>query len=290
MKQKSSNERIDKDNELEMTEERLPVTADDDDEDDDGDENGTSGKRKRKRKRKKKVAETDAEKTTNTKPQDTEPLSKVEHTVYVEGIPFDATPDQVQEFFSKGGIEDIVELRLPTWQDSGRLRGYGHILFASSASYEKALTLSGQNMGKRYLTIQAANTPRNTGALSMQQAKDSPPPPDCRTLFVNNLPYDAMEEDIAEVFESLGVEIAEGGVRIARNSVTRQSKGFCYIDFNSPNDAQKIMSTEKRITVKGRAVRLDWDTGRMKGSFKSQSGRLWTKDVKEKKKAKISHN
>jgi nucleolin len=247
------------------------------------------GKRKRKRKRKKKAADPGDESKNNDdgpEAQENDGASKdmVEQTVYVEGMPFDATPDQVKEFFSsKGGIDDIVELRLPTWQDSGRLRGYGHILFESASSYEKALKLSGEHLGKRYLTIQAANSPKNNMEPESTQNND-PPPTDCRTLFVNNLPYQAEEVEISKIFEALGVTIPEDGVRIARNSVTRQSKGFCYIDLESPKDAQKIMASTKRLTIKGRLLRLDWDTGRMKGSYRHESGRLWTKEVKEKEK------
>lgn len=258
-------------------------------------EAAAGGKRKRKRKRKKKTADgadDEAGDGPTAEGQETNDggASKdmVEHTVYVEGIPFDATPELVKEFFSsKGGIEDITELRLPTWQDSGRLRGYGHILFQSAASYEKALRLSGEHLGKRYLTIQAAHTPRNNAPMMSSTESKDPPPTDCSTLFVNNLPYQAEEVEIAQVFEALGVTLPEDAVRIARNSVTRQSKGFCYIDFESPKDAQKIMASNKNLTVKGRMLRLDWDTGRMKGSYRSESGRLWTKEVQEKKKARF---
>jgi nucleolin len=260
-----------------------------------GDDNElASGKRKRKRKRKKKDSAQDADDEIvkdEVEEGGDDTRNMVEHTAYVEGIPFHATPDQVKEFFVKAGIDDVVELRLPTWQDSGRLRGYGHILFESTASYEKALKLSGQNLGKRYLTIQAANTPRNNEArvTPMQQQSKEPPPSDCRTLFVNNLPYHASEDEISQVVQKLGVTIPDDGVRIARNSVTRQSKGFCYIDFETHEDAKKVMDNGHRLTVNGRLVRLDWDTGRIKGSYRADSGRLWSREIKEKKKAGVGH-
>mmetsp|Transcript_94279 Transcript_94279/g.271662 ORF Transcript_94279/g.271662 Transcript_94279/m.271662 type:complete len:286 (+) Transcript_94279:59-916(+) len=273
------------------------ISRNDDDDDKDSDEgndkevNEGTGKRKRKRKRKSKAAEAEPLIEVDTKGRsgsDESSKDLVERTIYVEGIPFDATQEQVKEFFINEGITDIAELRLPTWQDSGRLRGYGHILFASTSSYDKAIKLSGRHLGKRYLTIQAAQTPRTNGSSSSLQATRGPPPPDCRTLFVGNLPYDATEEDIARCFDSYGVTITEQSVRIARNSVTRQSKGFCYIDFESAQDAQKIMKSDRQLTVKGRIPSLDWDTGRMKGSFRSGSGRLWNKEIKEAKKTRAS--
>jgi RNA recognition motif-containing protein len=147
-------------------------------------------------------------------------------------------------------------------------------------------------LGKRYLTIQPANTPKSSSGVVGQsrvgQNSEEPPPKDCKTLFVNNLPYGATEEEIAKVFEKYG-NIAEDGVRISRNSVTRQSKGFCYVDFVSPEDAQKVVQacTKKNLTVGGRIVRIDYDTGRIKGSYRAESGRLWTKERTEKKQQQM---
>lgn len=252
---------------------------------DETDETAPGGKRRRKRKRKSKNS-ADKVKEEVDGPDSSENVSQhqdsVECTVYVEGIPFDATPEQVKEFFmSNGDIEDVVELRLPTWQDSGRLRGYGHVLFGSTASYEKALTLSGKYLGKRFLKVEPANKPREE--THSRQAPNEPPPKDCNTLFVNNLPYNTTEDEVARAFEAAGGKLVSDGVRIARNSVTRQSKGFCYVDFETPADAQKVMKYTKPIIVGGRTLRLDYGSGRIKGSYRSGSGQLWTKEVKQKR-------
>jgi hypothetical protein len=37
----------------------------------------------------------------------------MEHTVYVEGIPFDCGEDDVKHFFVDNGIDDVIQLRLP---------------------------------------------------------------------------------------------------------------------------------------------------------------------------------
>ncbi|CAJ1966412.1 unnamed protein product [Cylindrotheca closterium] len=241
-------------------------------------------KRKRKRKRKKKGTENEGDDGQEGDAVDQQhSQNSVECTVYVEGIPFEAKPDQVKEFFASHGIEDVKEMRLPTWQDSGRLRGYGHVLFGSESSFKKALELSGKYLQKRYLTIQAANAPKGGGDNRPRVSLD-PPPEGCATLFVHNLPYGATEDEVSEVFGKHG-DIADDGVRIARNSVTRQSKGFAYVEFQSADDAQKVMKAcaKRAFSVGGRMVRLDYDTGRMKGSYRSQTGRLYTKEQSEKR-------
>lgn len=63
-------------------------------------------------------------------------------TVYLEGLPFDASEDDVRAFFGDVG-GSIRALRLPRWHDSGRLRGYGHVEFADENAATRALELNG---------------------------------------------------------------------------------------------------------------------------------------------------
>jgi nucleolin len=264
-------------------EQKQQQPTEDAEEDDDA---PAAGKRKRKRKRKNKTAE---EVTTNEIKNTPSTLlrDQVDHTVYVEGIPFDANADQVKEFFVSHGIIDVLELRLPTWQDSGRLRGYGHVAFESEESKVKAVSLSGEFLQKRYLKIEPAKAPKAPNTQRFDNDPFAPPPKDCKTIYVHNLPYQATEEDISKVFETFGT-IVDGGVRIARNSVSRQSKGFAYVDYAAPEEAQKAVQScaSTHAHVGGRLVRVDYDTGRMKGSFKTGTGRLWTQEQKESKKSR----
>ncbi|KAG7365772.1 RNA-binding region RNP-1 containing protein [Nitzschia inconspicua] len=275
-----------------------PIEAEEEGEDEPGNETGKK-KRKRKRKRKTAAAESEADgegdNTAETTNSTVSPQDAVSNTIFVEGIPFDATRDDLEGFFlSKLKADDIVEMRLPTWQDTGRLRGFGHVRFASTDAYQKALALSGQHLGNRYLTIQPAKEiagtsgsgARSNNTLSLE------PPEGCHTLFVNNLPYSATAQEIADAFNRLvstskmQVPLQESSVRIARNSVTRQSKGFAYVDFDSMDVLKRVAkaTAQKPLLVGGRQLRLDYDTGRIKGSYRTESGRLWTKEQKEQDK------
>lgn len=60
----------------------------------------------------------------------------------MEGIPYTATDDDVQNFFASCG--SIVSLRMPRYQDSGRPRGYAHVEFESKAQADAAIKLSGR--------------------------------------------------------------------------------------------------------------------------------------------------
>jgi nucleolin len=265
------------------------MAASDNEEQDEVEEENVKEKSKRKRKRKRKKHgvkgdEDDVDEARNIDLE--EKLHSLDHTIYVEGLPFDATEEEVREFFVSGGCTDIVQLRLPRWQDSGRLRGYGHVVFDSRESRQKAIAeLNRKNLGARYVSIQAPKEPRGGASASVRTINTPREPPEgCCVVFIKNLPYHATEEDIQHEFETCG-KIVEGGVRIARNSQTRQSKGFCYVEFKNPEGAQGAVEKAAKpfgMKVLDRPVFVDYDEGRMKGSFKTEDGRLWSKEFGKK--------
>ena len=144
------------------------------------------------------------------------------------------------------------------------------------------MQLNRKYMGKRYLSIQPSKSASGNRSGKSVEDPTLVCPEGCVTIYVNNLPYSATEDEIAQAFSKHTPQstIAEDGVRIARNSVTRQSKGFCYIDYETSKDAQRLFKAaiKKNVLVGGRIVRLDFDTGRVKGSFRTESGRLLNKN------------
>ena len=70
-----------------------------------------------------------------------------EKTVYIEGLPYDSTEEDIKAFFQSCG--QIQSVRLPKWHDSGRLRGYGHVQFTSTSSVKEALNLDGKETQMR---------------------------------------------------------------------------------------------------------------------------------------------
>lgn len=248
-----------------------------------GEEGEEKKKRKRKRNRKKKTDTTDAE-NANDPEADTAKLSSVEHTVFIEGLPFTSSEDQIRAFFTDLGCNDILQLRLPVWQDSGRLRGFGHVVFASQETRTRALSseVNGKELGGRYITVKEANAPRagTTIGASLGGRPVREQPKGCKTVFVRNLPYNATEEDILESFRVCG-KILDGGVRIARNHSTGQSKGFGYVEYK--NEEGALASVQKAakpfgLQVQGRPVFVDYDEGTMKNSFRGGDGKLWAKE------------
>lgn len=72
--------------------------------------------------------------------------------VRVFGLNYDTTEKDVREYFEHCG--KIREITFPTFEDSGRSKGYCGILFTSPYATEKACELDGHDLHGRWLSVQ----------------------------------------------------------------------------------------------------------------------------------------
>lgn len=84
---------------------------------------------------------------------------KADMTVFVEGISYDADENDMKDVFKKCG--EILSIRMPRYQDSGKPRGYCHVEFSTSEACNKALNMDGLTHFGRYLTVRRANLPKD---------------------------------------------------------------------------------------------------------------------------------
>jgi nucleolin len=190
-------------------------------------------------------------------------------TVYVEGLPFTATEEDIASFFDSCGSGAIKQMRLPRWQDSGRLKGNGHIEFSSAECVDKALKMNGKYMNQRYVKVERPLPPRSAIPTAAAPAEITVPA-GCNTVFIKNLPYDVGEKDVEEYFKVFGPITS---VRLARWGHTNQLKGFGYVAFKRPDSAEICVKKSKlnnAVVFKGRVIICDFETGAPKMSFQRQ--------------------
>jgi nucleolin len=194
-----------------------------------------------------------------------------ESTVYVDGLPYTASEDDIRSFFAAGKCGKILEIRAPKYQDTGRLRGYAHIRFQSNADAHKALSLDGKYLKDRFLSIQLAKAPS-----SIHSNPNAPRPEGCVTVFVKGLPYETNEAAVRACFQRFG-DVAS--VRLPRWNHTGRLKGNGYVQFAHGFSADAAMkaSLQEGLSVEGRRVQLDWETGAPRQSFKDSSGQAFYK-------------
>jgi nucleolin len=201
---------------------------------------------------------------------------KTEATIYVEGISYDADEGDLVSHFSESGI--VKEVRMPRYQDSGKPRGYAHVVFESDSSVAKALQLNGKYLMGRYLSIKKAQKPR-TLELALRNQQGVRKVKGCRTVIVKQLPYDIEEETIKKALETCGNILS---VRLPQWNHTKKLKGFGYVEFSTEDEA---LAATKRSGIKigDRMVIIGLDNGAPKSSFRQRDGQYWNKGEEGKK-------
>merc|ERR1712110_429518 len=81
-------------------------------------------------------------------------------------------------------------------------------------------------------------------------------PTEC--LFVGNIPFDYQEEDIRDIFRSLG-NLKK--ITMGRDRMTGRPKGHAFVEFYEIQDATEAFETLQGKEVSGRVLRLDYDAG-----------------------------
>ncbi|WP_257264587.1 RNA-binding protein [Endozoicomonas sp. ONNA2] len=74
-----------------------------------------------------------------------------------------------------------------------------------------------------------------------------------RTLYIGNLAYTAVEEDLEQAFESFGV-IED--IKLMRDRETGRSRGFAFITFEQETEAEAARAMDGK-EVAGRSLRVN---------------------------------
>ncbi|CAI5737182.1 unnamed protein product [Peronospora destructor] len=206
---------------------------------------------------------------------------KTEATVYVEGIPYRANESDLVTHFSSCG--NVREVRLPRYQDSGKPRGYAHVVFDDEAALKKALQLDGKYLFGRYLSIRRAEMPRAVEMALKEKTQNATKKAvkGCRTVYIKQLPYEVEEATIREALACCGTITS---VRLPIWNHTQKLKGFGYVEFSSEDEA---LSAARRSGMKigDRMVLISLDAAGSapKASFRQRDGQYWNKGEEAKK-------
>ncbi|KAG1697014.1 hypothetical protein DVH05_017401 [Phytophthora capsici] len=206
---------------------------------------------------------------------------KTEATIYVEGIAYKANESDLVTHFSSCG--PVREVRMPRYQDSGKPRGYAHVVFENEAALKKALKLDGEYLFNRYLSIRRAEAPRAVEMALKEKNQNATKKAvkGCRTVYIKQLPYEVEEDAIREALASCGTITS---VRLPIWNHTKKLKGFGYVEFSSEDEAlaaarRSGMKIGNRMVL----ISLDAPGSAPKASFRQVDGQYWSKGEEAKK-------
>ncbi len=73
-------------------------------------------------------------------------------------------------------------------------------------------------------------------------------------IYVGNLPYNVVEEDLREIFEEYG-EVAS--VKIISDKLTGRSKGFGFVEMEDDQEARKAIEELNNAELSGRNIKVN---------------------------------
>ncbi|XP_071491537.1 nucleolin-like [Diadema antillarum] len=178
--------------------------------------------------------------------------SNQNRTLYVKGIPYDATEDSLIDLLG------CVSVRIPKYRDSDDNKGFAYADFEDHASAQDAID---QLTGQDDLLLEFARERRGGGggggggarggfgsggggsgyrdsdrSYRSSRQDDGDYDSQNRTVYVKGIAEDATEDDLMDL---LGCST----VRIPRHPDTDEIKGFAYADFDDHEAAQNAIDT-----------------------------------------------
>jgi len=196
-------------------------------------------------------------------PASTRSTNGQEFKVFVTGLPWVASEQEVKDFFESAG--QVLSAELPL-AENGKSSGTAYVKFGSREELDAALALDGQLWPgtERWLKIrEGIDKPERRSFGNEPGVK----PEGCDTVFVGNLPYEVDEQQMREVFEQCG-EISS--VRFASNE-DGSFRGFGHVSFYNPDDVDKAIKMAGTM-IGTRAIRVDYAPPRRDGG-KTGGGR-----------------
>jgi len=191
-----------------------------------------------------------------TKPTiETDGSSQPERTLRVVGIPWKFGEVELKEAFAK--CAPVLDARVVRDRER-RSKGFAFVEYYTAKDAEAALTQQWE-LGGRRVTVQSEAEhmskkhldDHNQPTQPAQQPKRQRNYNDSLTIFVSNLPFDATDADLHQLFAAVG---PLRNVRLIRDQ-KQQSKGYAYIEYQTAEGVASALSLNQS-TLRGRIINV----------------------------------
>ena len=184
--------------------------------------------------------------------------------LFVAGLPESITEDVLRQLFEATGGK-VVEVSLPRERATGKVRGFGFVTLATSDEANKARgVLDGSFQAGRSISVRPFSSEppkrgeRLEGGGGGGMRSDAPPangPPEDRTLYVGNLPYDTTQQELTAFLNDNGVG------PISRLSLPTgpdgRMRGYGFLTLATADAAQAALPILQRTDLKGRRLMVN---------------------------------
>ncbi|KAG6758386.1 hypothetical protein POTOM_038731 [Populus tomentosa] len=183
--------------------------------------------------------------------------------VYVGGIPYYSTEDDIRSFFE--GCGTITEVDCMAFPDSGKFRGIAIISFKTEAAAKRALDLDGSDMGGFYLKIQ----PYKTTKVNKEPNFAPGIVEGYNRIYVGNLSWDITEDDLKKFFSDCKIS----SIRFGMDKETGEFRGYGHVDFSDNDSLMKALKLDQRI-VCGRPIKISCAVPKKGGKLQGNQNQI----------------
>ncbi|CAA3022448.1 RNA-binding protein CP33, chloroplastic isoform X2 [Olea europaea var. sylvestris] len=170
---------------------------------------------------------------------------EVSNKVYVGGIPYYSTEDDIRSYFE--GCGTITEVDCLHFPESGKFRGIAIISFKTEAAAKRALALDGSDMGGLYLKIQPYKSTRVTKVSNFSPSVVE----GYNRIYVGNLSWDITEDNLRKLFSDCSIT----SIRFGEDKETSEFKGYAHVDFADSLSLDMALKMDQKIVCE-RPVRI----------------------------------
>ncbi|XVE99514.1 hypothetical protein REPUB_Repub03eG0205500 [Reevesia pubescens] len=180
--------------------------------------------------------------------------------VYVGGIPYSYTVDDIQYYFE--GCGTIIDVDCMKFPDTGKFRGIAIISFETEAAAKEALALDRAEMGGMQLTIQPYKSTRVNKPTSFAPEMVE----GYNRIYVRILSWDITEDDLKKFFTDCDVS----SIRFGMAKETGEFRGYAHVDFSDSVSVAMALKLDQEV-VCGRPVKISCAVPKQGGKTQSRS-------------------
>jgi len=199
-----------------------------------------------------KKKDADLKRTADSAQLDAPAVDEKASRLYIGNLPFTLTGSEPLKAFFEGAKEIVV----PTHMDTGKIKGYGYIIFedvekAEACIKEKqGIEIQGRQIRLDYAPYNKPFNKRNGPVVQQQSTGESEA---CKRIWVGNLPFTIKgEEELKQHFA--GAE----SIVVPVHMDTGKVKGFAYVTFPTVEAATAAKEGAQSLELHGRMVRVDY--------------------------------
>jgi RNA recognition motif-containing protein len=175
--------------------------------------------------------------------------------LFVAGLPESVTEDTLREIFEAVG-GTVVDVSLPRDRSTGRPRGFGFVTLSSAEEAAAARgSLDGSLQAGRSISVRPfSSEPPRRGETRSEGGSPAAASED-RTLYVGNLPYDASQQEVADLLSQNGVTSI---VRVHLPAgPDGRPRGFGFVTLGSAEAANEAIVQLRGVEVRGRRLMVN---------------------------------